>query len=92
LLLKKVGSFPLFQGLSSVVGVGGTGGTVGMTSGGMPMNISIEDRIQSGYSSNMSAQLFNNTINNKDSSNTNNNGANETDLYPREKVTGFSLD
>jgi len=40
----------------------------------------------------MSAQLFNNTINNKDSSNTNNNGANETDLYPREKVTGFSLD
>jgi len=43
----KVSSFPLFQGLSSVVGVG-TGGTVGMTSGGMPMNISIEDRIQSG--------------------------------------------
>jgi len=39
----------------------------------------------------MSAHIFNNTIN-KDSSNTNNNGANETDLYPREKVTGFSLD
>lgn len=39
----------------------------------------------------MSAQLFNSAIN-KDSSNTNNNGANETDLYPREKVNGFSLD